>query len=365
MRLLSRKDGETLLTLLMDDLPRQVLEAVAREGGRREAQLVSEILRWLPRAVRAEEVRTWVSDVLDWFIARGDVEKGFGGRYHCVPPYLVGDVDDPQCAELSLCGDPRAEPLLRQALQSLGMTLSYKVICSEMDTETEDTTLRPMPPVGLERFIPLQSGLRTEVIQACESPGIVIVQPKDLAAALPRLTEVLVPAERDLAISPTSTGLWEVYGPQTQDNDRWRPDADWRTGQAQLIRWRPSDDWCGERSARIFYHAGGGRVAELGPEAASLWQLYLDADAGRPRTVWWDGTRLWVPRMLPVATHQWLRLLAGRQSNFRGRWLVLEMNEALASMAGTTLTDTLGLRHEDGRPPATVFWRSYRRSSGQ
>ncbi|GFP38414.1 hypothetical protein HKBW3S47_00115 [Candidatus Hakubella thermalkaliphila] len=365
MQLLSREDAKTLLELLIDELSRQVLEAVTREGGRREAQLVSEVLRWLPRIVRTEEVRTWVSDVLDWFVARGDVEKGLGGRYHCVPPYLIGDVEDPHCAELSLCGDPRAEPLLWQGLQPLGASLGYETIRLEMEIETENAPIRPIPPVGLERFVSLPPGLRAEVVQACESLGIVIVQPKDLAAALPRLTKVAAPAERDLSVSPMSAGLWEVYEPRTDDDDRWRPDADWRAGQARLIRWRPSDDWRGERSARIFYHAGSGRVAELGSEAASLWQLYLDADAGRPRTIWWDGARLWVPRMLPVATQQWLRVLAGRSPCFRGRWLVLEMNEALTSMACTTLVNTLRLWRQDGRPPATVFRRSYRRSSEQ
>ena len=365
MQLLGREDVETLLELLMDDLPRQVLWSVAREGGRREAQLVSEILRWLPRAVRTDEVRTWVSDVLDWLTTRGDVEKGFGGRYHCVPPYLVGDVDDQRCTELSLCGDPRAEPLLRQALRPLDVTLRYKTIRSEMSAETENAAMRPTPPVGLERFFSIPSGLRAVVAQECKKLGIVVVQPKDLAAALPRLEQVMIPAERDLADSPTSVGVWEIYEPKTGDTDRWRQDADWRACQAQLIRWRPSDDWRGERSARIFYHAGGGRVVELGPEAASLWQLYLDDSAENPRSIWWDGARLWVPGMLPIATQQWLRVLADQSSRFRGRWLLLEMNEALASMAGATLTNTLGLRHEDGRPPATVFQRSYRRSSGQ
>lgn len=350
MRLLDREDAETLLELLIDDLPRQVLDAVTREGGRREAQLVSEILRWLPRTVRTKHVRIWVSDILDWFVVRGDVEKGFGGRYQCVPPYLVGDVDDPHCTELSLCGDPRAEPLLQQAFQPLGVALRYKIIRRDTDTETEDTAIRPMPPLGLERLVSLPSSSCTEVVQVCESLGIVIVQPKDLAAALPRLTEVVVPAKRDLVVSPVSAGLWEVYEPHTEDDDRWRIDPDWRASQAQLIRWRPSDDWRGERSARIFYHASGGRVVELGPRAASLWQLYLDANAKHPRITWWDGTKLWVPRILPVATQQWLRTLAGSSSCYRSVWLIYEMSEALASKARATLTATLGLRCQDGQP---------------
>jgi len=41
MQLLNREDTGSLLELLVDSLPRQILGIVAREGGRREAQLVS------------------------------------------------------------------------------------------------------------------------------------------------------------------------------------------------------------------------------------------------------------------------------------------------------------------------------------
>ena len=366
MRLLNRGDAEALLGLLVDDLPRQILGAVAREGGRREAQLVSELSRWFPRSVATQEVRTWVSDALDWFVVRGDVEKGFGGRYHCVPPHAIGDVDTPDGPELWLCGDPRVEPSLRQALQPFGVILTYKTVYAQAEGALEGASARSIPPTGIERSISSPPCMQAEVVRACESLGILIVEPNNMAAALPRLGDVVVPAERDLETSPVSAGLWEVYEPRTGEEARWRADANWRMARARLVRWRPSDDWRGERSARVFYHASDGRVAELGPEAASLWQLYLDAKAECHRTVWWDGARMWVPRMVPVGTQQWLRVLSGRSAYLRGGCLVLEMNEALAGTASATLVDTLGLRHQEGQPPgATPRYGQTKRRSAQ
>ena len=123
------------------------------------------------------------------------------------------------------------------------------------------------------------------------------------------------------------------------------------------MRWRPSDDWEGDRNARIYYHGGAGRVAELGAETAILWQFYLDGLYRNPRLIWQNNRRLWVPKALPAATLRWLELLAGLSARFAGPWMRLTMDEALITTARRTLSKTLGLKFRSGYPPREGYRR--------
>ena len=342
MQLLNQEDAVALLELLKDSLPQQVLNIISREGEQREMQLVSECSRWFPRSVEITEIRLWVSTILDWFVRRGDVEKGSGGRYHCIPSYAVNNQSS---SDIWLCGDPRQDAQLHKKLRPLGLTLKYKTIY-ETDEDEDSSPI----PAGLERSIPISEEVASKVIPIFEHFNIVYIQLHELEEQLPKIATIVVPSESDMEITPVRFGLWETYNPEHYSEERWNPDEEWQTSVANLVRWRPSDDWRGKRNARVFYHNGSGRTTELGTETSSLWQLHLDTEANNPRVVWWDGKMLWVPRVVPVQTQQWLQATVGRRFRFRRHWLVLEMSAEQLSPVCDTLERTLGLQRQDGSP---------------
>lgn len=348
MRILDERDADALTHKLVGEVPRRVLEAVARKGGSREAELVREVARVLPTQRDAEAVSGWVDGALRGAIGRGDVERGPGRVYRCVPPYLVAPLEGAgRAGELRLHGDPRAERDLLAVLRPLGAVLKEEVKLPDPDPEG-----RTAPgPVTLERSVSV--GGVSEAAKRCEAHGYLVLRPSELALKLPQVQEdILSPPERDLGlIGELGTGGWEIYDPGERREDRWSPEADWRAGEARLVRWRQSDDWSGERSARVFYHGGRGRVTTLDREGASLWQLYLDGAYENPRAAWRDGADLWVPRMLPDSTLRWLELLAGRRARFAGPRLKLGLGEAASEVAQGVLEETLGLIPRAGQPP--------------
>lgn len=350
MRLLDSDDVSAVMDLLFEAFPREVLGVVARGGGSREQQIVSQLLRWLPSTGKAPEVRSWVSNSLDWFVARGDIVRGFGGRYHCVPPYLMDSPADPGFLAF---GHPGCEQSVREALRPLRAVVIGRPVPHRGSGSADKGPPDQIPPVGWDRKIGCQPEVKEEVARRCKRVGVVVVNPDALAGALPAIEDALAPSERDLSAGRRGPGFWEEYAVVGSGNGRWVRRDDWRSRRARLVRWRPSEDWRGERNAQVFYHAGEGRVAELGPRAAAIWQLYLDAEAGRPRAIWWDRRRLWVPRTLPLATQHWLLLLSERSADFHGPWMVLGMRGKAAKTAIDMLRQTLRLVLMEGEPRDT------------
>lgn len=340
MQLLNQEDAVALLELLKDDLPQQVLKIISSEGVQHEMQIVSACSRWFPRSFRITEIRRWVSTILDWFVRRGDVEKGSGGRYHCIPPYAIGNQIS---SDIWLCGNPSQDAQLIKELRPLGLTLKYKTI---FETDENNASI----PAGLERFIPISQEIAPKVIPIFKHLGIVYIDLRELEDQLPRISQIVVPPESDLNTVRIRSGLWDTYNPEHYGEERWNSDEEWQNSVANLVRWRPSDDWLGESNARVFYHADSDRITELGTETSSLWQLHLDTKVGNSRVVWWDGKMLWVPQVVPVVTQQWLQATANRQFRFRKHWLVLEMSAKDVSPVCDTLKRTLRLRLQDGHP---------------
>lgn len=340
MQLLNQEDAVVLLELLKDNLPQQVLNIISSKGVQREMQIISECSRWLPRSVPITETRRWVGTILDYFVRRGDVEKGPGGRYHCIPPYII---DNPISPDFWLYGDPRVSTRLREKLRPLGLTLNSETV---YETDENHSSI----PAGLERSIPISENLASKVTPMFKHLGIVYIQLHELEEQLPRISLIVVPPESDLNNVRIRSGLWDTYNPEHYGEERWNPDEEWQNSVANLVRWRLSDDWRGESNARVFYHADSGRITELGTETSSLWQLHLDSKVGNSRVVWWDGKMLWVPQVVPVVTQQWLQATANRQFRFRKHWLVLEMSTASVRPVCDTLKKTLRLQQKDGHP---------------
>lgn len=358
MRILDRWDADALTEKLVGEIPRRVLETVAWKEGCREAALVRGVIRGLPTQIEAEAVAGWVNGALRGAIGRGDVQRGPGRIYRCVPPYLVVPAEEiGQVAGLRLHGDPRAERGLLADLRPLGAVLQETV--EGPNPELEGHTAPGL--VTLKRFISVERV--AEAVGRCEALGYLVVLPSELALKLPRIQEdVLSPASNGLEpVEELDNEGWEAYDPEERREDRWSPRADWRAGEARLIRWRQSDDWVAEWNARIFYHGGSGRVMPLDRERACLWQLYLDALYENPRASWHDGHDLWIPRMLPDSTLRWLEILAGRRTRYAGPRLKLRLGEEAQKIAQGMLEETLGLSPLSGKPPYEPRRRGERR----
>lgn len=350
MRVLSHIYANQVNWKLINEVPRRILTTVARGEGSREPQLVNELTRWLPKTVDPEIIAGWVDETLGWLIVRGDVEREPRGVCRCVPPYLVDPGDLSSNGVLRLHGNPRAEPELLRTLGAFNARLVHGEVHSYSKPEEENVA---WPDLGvLERSIALAPADYSAALYRCETQGYTVLRPSDLAAMLPRADDIVSPAERDLtALDNVAAGLWETYDPTADHVQRWGPDDGWQSKEVRLVRWRPSDDWEGNRSARIYYHGGAGRVAELGAETGVLWQFYLDGLYRNPRVIWRNDRWLWVPKALPAATVRWLELLAGLRARFAGPWLRLTMDESAVNLARATLSNTLGLKLRSGYPP--------------
>lgn len=346
MKVLDTTQATEVAAKLREAIPRRVLEATARGEGKREAQVRAEVARWSPQAISSEEVSRRVGDALDWFAARGDVERGAGGRYRCLPPYLIELPERGAHVRWALYGDPRAEPLLERVLRPYGGRISHRAPL----LSTEDEPSQRQSSRGWERVLAVPAKHFAEAASRCASEGMSVFGLENLVNALPRISALTAPPDELLSTDAPGSGFWDSYCPTSDRSKRWEEARYWRSGDSRLVRWRPSEGWLGERDSRYFYHAGDGRVAELDADTAALWQLYLDRDAGRPRRAWRDGTGLWVPRMLPQAAHQWLMLLAAGPAQTLGGWSVLNIDHNRFRHVCETLEGTLGLLCSKGRP---------------
>lgn len=355
MRVLSQVYADEVGRRLITEVPRRVIDAIAREEGIRESKLVNELIRWLPKTVDPEIVVGWVDEALGWLIVRGDVEREPRGVYRCVPPYLV-DLDNLSSdGRLRLHGNPYVESSLLRTL----VTFNPRLVHGEVRSYTKPEEDVAWPDLGvLERSIEVAPADYLAARHACESQGYTVLRPLQLAEMLPRKDDVVSPADQDLApLDSVAAGIWETYDPTAGLTQRWSPDEGWQSKEARLVRWRPSDDWEGDRSARIYYHGGAGEVTELGVETGILWQFYLDDLYGNPRAVWRKDRWLWVPKALPTVTLRWLELLAGLRARFAGPWLRLAMDETAVEIAHTALSETLGLKFRSGYPPREGYRR--------
>ncbi len=350
MQTLTIEDVAVITDGLIESTPGRLLLNIARQGARYEYQLASELTRWLPSQLPERYGRAWIAALLDWSRARGDIERDRRNRFSCLPPYLIGEVQNGASSSLILCGDPRIEDTLRHEMTPLGVAVEHKLVLGRVQGDAPEDDAIVEVPLGLERIVRARAGMRTPIEQAFDRLGVTILRPDDLAYSLPGLDLRVPPAAEQ---PPRLLGIWERYDPAILTDNRWLGVSNWADSPAGLVRWRPSSDWQGERAARVFYHHGNVQLAELSHETASLWQLQLDQVADNARACWSSGTTLSVPGMLPTAVFQWLRLLAGPGSpaRFQRGWFVAPLATASLSRARYTLSDLYGLRTQDGSPP--------------
>lgn len=360
MQLLSTDDIAIITEALIDGTPSRLLLNIARQGGRHEYQLASELMRWLPSHLPEYYGRDWIAALLDWSRVRGDIERDKRGRFTCLPPYLVGEVVNDSRSSLTLCGDPRIASRINREMRHLGVSVAEQVAHGYSSDEQSSEGEKTVVPLGVERIVHTRAGLRGPIESAFDRLGVTILRPTAFAAALPLLDLWIPPSAEQY---PRLIGIWERYDPTIASDNRWTGASAWAALPPGLVRCRPSEDWQGERTARVFYHHGDGHVVELGNESGSLWQLYLDREVGHPRTCWRDGSILRVPDILPSHVLQWLRLLtaSGVSARFQRGWFVAPLTETTIEHAISVLAAKYQLRQQTGLPPGTPGFQQVRR----
>ena len=350
MRLMSQTEVRSLIDQMINELPRHVLNTVGRLGGCREHQVVNEARQWLPETDTTRHVGEWIADILEWFVQNGDIEKGAGGRYRCIPGYAIGDLEDREV--LNIYGDPRCESLLKRAgntkriiLRSLvvghGESLGRNSGNKGYDRE------RKSCPIGVERMLAAQGVSADEVRQVCDEAGVVIVQLSELGRMLTGIRALLPPSRPSEAPVLPRTGLWEVYDPSRPVKEGfWRSHTSWRDSSVSLVRWRPVADWQGNKHERTFYHFGSGLVTEVGSDYAALWRYRICWENGVLRSVCYDGDMLWIPVDAPPKVVQWLRITAGVRPRRQLDQLGFSLEPQTAEAVGKRLEDILGVRFQ-------------------
>lgn len=346
MRVLSFSEADSVGDRVLRELPRRLLESIATGPGRREHELSREVAGQMPGPGARERVPLLVGEALDWFVSHRELEKGYGGRYYCAPPYLIESArSDSTWLKLSLCGDPAGERLLRERFDRNSLRVHGETVMSSEELKE---------PIGVRRWCAFTGPPLSEIESRCKDAGITVIGLGDVAEAVPRISEVRVPSESEFGVEILVGGLWELYAPAREEGGKWNPDRFWRTRNSRLVRWRPSEDRRGEHEARVFYHSGNGRIAELGAESSRLWQLYLNSGVAAAASLWRDGGRLWVPRGLPSAALWFLEVLSETPPRRREAWSVFELGGGPADGACELLADRLELRIVEGSPPFKV-----------
>lgn len=304
MQLLDSANVATLTEMILEDVPRALLEQVSHAPRISEGALVGMILDMLPSTIETERVRWHCQDCLWWLVNYGDLVTSGTRRYVIVPTYGVLLSADGR-ATVRLQGDIQGDQTLRQQLGQKGINL-----------KTRSATLTRQGRqinVGFLRSIEVLTEQLGDLRIILEGEGIPVIDPDVLQTRLPVVDNATIPPSSTFQVTPPHWGLWDQYSPERRSDDRWVPTADVDPMLSSgLFRWRLSDDWRGEQNARYFLAAGRPVLGELDQNYAALWMLHSDQQAANPRPSWHVGRTLWVPLMVPAAYHQWLRLLSER-----------------------------------------------------
>ena len=338
MKVLSPKDEQALTQLLLEELPVHVLDYVSSRSGQPAVQVVEAILRGVPSAADVPEVRQHISDVVNWFVQRGDICYSLQRKLFAIPPH-GSFVSGSEGLVLALFGDSTIETQLRAALEGLGGRLErMRVYQSEGGA-----------PLGLERRVVFSEALHERVESGLQSVGIVVIDPESVRRSLPHTSQLVDPAPGEYDAPPPAlvTGS-EEYQPHLGAGqwDRWRPAAQWRAA-SRLLRSLPSQParfW--ER--RYFLHNGTGGAVEIPRDEALVWMFSLDRKAKAPIPASYDASRaeIEVQGSLPPQFLLWFRLITGSPSRlFYGRQLLRADADVIARMS-RELDDCLGVRVE-------------------
>lgn len=275
------------------EFPAQLLQLVAAHPGYQEHQLYGWMVAWYAAQGDTQDIKEWVAGSLDWFQQHGHVQREAGGRYTCLPSYVLGGT--PQLdGQALLCGHPAAH----QLLHSFDVSVRTDLIIETLKNGTRRG-------VGFDRRLSLTPQQRS----ALERQGIHCFAVQALTEALPDVRLLRTPEPQEAQPLPVIDGVWQVFQPSYTQGEPWQR-LERAPAAGQLARWLPSEDWQGYRDARYYFCLWSRSGVSLAYADVALWQLQLAAEAGHPRKVYWQAaTRtLWLPLGLPAMLWQWLAL---------------------------------------------------------
>ncbi len=338
MKVLSSKDEQALTQLLLEELPVQVLDYVSSRSGQPAVQVVEAVLRGMPSAADVPEVRQHVSDVVNWFVQRGDICYSLRRKLFAIPPH-GSFISGSEGLVLALFGDSAIETQLREALKGLGGRLDRMRVY-----ESEGGA-----PLGLERRVVFSEALRERVESGLQSVGVVVIDPESVRRSLPHTGQLVDPAPGEYdAPPPALVNGSEEYQPHLGAGqwNRWRPAPQWR-GASRLLRSLPSQPaYFWER--RYFLHNGTGGAVEIPRDEALIWMFSLDRKANAPIPTFYEASNgeLNVEGSLPPQFLLWFRLLTGSPSRLIFGRQILRADADLIARIAHELDDCLGVRVE-------------------
>lgn len=348
MTIASQLDHEHVAASMQKRLPLFVLQYIGSRGltGCRLPEVRSACVYWLPSGLSAW-VASFVPRVLEWFEARGDLTRGKGGIYRCIPPYCIGsDIKEP--STIQLYGDPTPELSLRAVLDRVGGYLQYQPAReSGRAGNPEDAEW-----VGCIRTITAPNGAETlRVINLLRESGYNVYDPTELGFRVRGIEHLLVPNEARFTSTGPSGGFWSDYNPMAGSDhySRWRSSANVHQIQSRLVRWHETAEGSDYQYRRYFLHVGRQRLLEIDWDLCCWWRFKLDHEDGNPVTAYWPVGREWLVTAspFPISVNRWLTFLAqGPVERLRGVTQYM-LSPDIRQSVTARLKDLLGIRVSD------------------
>src|SRR5712692_1459969 len=164
MKVLSTQDLEALTQLLLEELPVQVLDYVSHHTGQPAVQVAEAIVSAMPAVADVPQVRQHVSDVVNWFVDRGDICYSLQRKLFVVPPHASFSSMSPGPV-LSLFGNPSIELQLRSAFEVLGGRVERTPVYESQSGS----------PIGLERRLAFSDATPERIEATLQSLGITVI----------------------------------------------------------------------------------------------------------------------------------------------------------------------------------------------
>ena len=308
MNILNPKSIEVLTELLLEDLPRAILDIICQNQkyGLSEGRLIGLITRQLPSNLDRKYVRELCISCVRWYLHNGDISNAGNRRYVVLPLYGISQPVNEGFERIKICGDIRLDDDIDRVLKPIGYKLKSRMV--PWSWKSRDSN--KVQFVGLRRNIDFPIVEKELVFRELSQLSISIVNPNDIRDKLPSIHQLCMPPKTSYLSIPPSWGYWSVYNPKISDPDRWVEINNWQREQFCLLKWKADIDLRDEQGARYFLHSGFDRMAELSRQSAYIWMAYQDYQNNNPRDVLICKDYLLTPSEIPEAHQYWLQLLA-------------------------------------------------------
>lgn len=316
MRVVTKPDAIRLAETVSRELPGRILRYIALCEPCHPLHLRRVVESWFPGELSAAEAER-ISQIVNWLEERGDVYTVARGSLRCMPPYCIGDVENPHLRSVRLCGNPGVEAEIEGQLGARGVRVDRHY--------TKDG-------FGINRSLTLPDQNRSEVVKLLHGLNVRVLTVGSLLENLARVTEFSLPSEESFRDRPPVHGVWSSYDPSVAvayQAGRWRPVSSLAEA-TDLARWAPEESDGKPWLRRYFLHYHDDLTMEITSDLAKWWAFVLDDLEGRSTTWLYDESRqaLVVNGALPQAVSQVLHFLSDGPVTFDGYERLYSINRS-------------------------------------